>query len=284
MNYFNKLPTISYQGQLVKNLLARAKLSDETRSNNLVFQKYTTEDSDRVDLLANDYYDSPGYSWLVWFSNDTIDPYYGLALSERDFQDYIKTKYGSIEAASRKIVQFRLNWDLLDNEVTPAEFQLLGTRKKYYTPILNEYLQTSRYVVKQDETAVTTNVVVKVTFSEVSGAFVPGEEIRKSSSVYGYVGTEATDDSLLVYNVVQLGSVFLPGDVLTGVESNATLTVESVDIITKAIPDDELSFWQPVSAYDLEVEENERKKNIKLLDARYKDTAEAELKRLMRDR
>ena len=74
MNYFNKLPTIIYDGQLAKNLLARAKLSDSTRNNKLTFQRYTINELDRVDVLSNYYYDNPGYSWFcLLYTSDAAD-------------------------------------------------------------------------------------------------------------------------------------------------------------------------------------------------------------------
>lgn len=283
MNYFNKLPTITYQGQLAKNLLSRAKLSDETRSNNLVFQKYATNDLDRADILANDYYDSPAYTWLVWFSNNTIDPYYQFALSEDDFTKYIEKKYGSVQKAARDIAYFRVNWSALEDELTPQQFNSAGSLKKYYEPVLDEYLQTYKYILKKDDTSVSTNLIVLLTVTNIVGSFVLNEEVRQTPTIYGKV-VSIDQSNLIVQNVLEQGSTFTVGTRLTGVDSSAYGTISSVTILSRPIPIDELGFWEPVSFLDFETELNEAKRNIKLLDARYKDKAEEELKRVMRDR
>lgn len=283
MNYFNKLPTITYQGQLAKNLLSRAKLSDETRSNSLIFQKYSTGDLDRADILANDYYDSPAYTWLVWFSNNTIDPYYDFALTELDFTKYIEKKYGSVQKAARDIAYFRVNWSSLEYELTPQQFNLAGSLKKYYEPILNEYLQTHKYVLKKDDISVSTNLIVLLTLSNVVGQFELNEEIRQSPTIYGKV-TSIDGSNLIVQNVLEQGATFTVGSMINGVDSFARGVISSVNILSRPIPIDELSFWEPVSYLTFETELNESKRSIKLLDARYKDKAEEELKRVMRDR
>jgi hypothetical protein len=283
MNYFNKLPTITYMGQLAKNVLARSKLSDETKANNLAFQKYTTEEFDRVDNLANDYYNSPGYSWLVWFSNDTIDPYYGFSLSEFDFQEYIRSKYGSVEKALRTIAGFRIKWENLNPELSPLQYSQAGTLKKYYQPVLNSDLQPYKYITANFPTKLATNVIVQVSFTSTEGTFIVGEEVRQNPLVYGSV-VSVTNDFVIVKNIVELGAVFTPGAVLFGVDSGATGTVETVTELSRAIPSDEIPFWESYSFFDYEQELNEQKRNIRLLDARYRNAAESELKRTMRDR
>ena len=283
MNYFDKLPTITYQGQLSKNLLSRAKLSDETMANSLVFQKYATTDLDRADMLANDYYNSPGYTWLVWMSNNIIDPYYAFALPEYDFNNYIIKKYGSVAKATRDIAFFRINWDALEDTLTPEQFKAAGALKKYYEPVLNEYLQVIKYITKRDDTAVATNLIVSITIKDQVGSFKPSEEVRQTATIYGKL-TSAFDSTLIVQNVLEQGSTFTVGSRITGVESGASGIIESVTVLSRPIPITEIGFWQPVSYFEAENEANEFKRNIRLLDARYKNKAEEEFKRVMRDR
>lgn len=284
MNYFKNLPTISYQGQTVKNLLARAKLSDETKSNDLVFQKHVLDPQDRIDHIAYDYYDSPGYSWLVMFSNNTVDPYYDFNITEREFEEYIKNKYGSLELAQRKIVKFRINWEAIPFRVSPEDFNELGIFKKYFAPILDSDLQVKEYAFRLSKTEVTSNMIVELTLTDQSGTFKLDEELRQSASLYGFVAADQVDDKILVKNVVELGNNFTIGSTVTGVESNATATISTVNVLNRSIPEAELVVWEPVTAYTVEFEANEKKKNIKLLDSRYRDRAESEFKRTMRSR
>ena len=279
MNYFNKLPTIIYDGQLAKNLLARAKLSDDTRNNKLVFQRYTINELDRVDVLSNYYYDSPGYSWLVWFSNDVIDPYYDMPLAEIDFNRYLEAKYGSIESATRKIEFYRFDWVSIDTVLTPQQFANLGKSKKYYKPVLDVNLIPVQYVVDQKDYVVATNRIEQITINNISGTFVVGEEIQVSGSVYATVAGVG-DDYLICKHIV---GGLLVGNIVTGQTSSASATITLVPAqpLTQNIDINEVVYWKPVTAFEYENEINELKKEVKLLDVRFKSQAENDLKRLM---
>ena len=275
MNYFNKLPTITYNGQLAKNLLARAKLSDDTRNNKLVFQRYTMNELDRVDVLSNYYYDSPGYSWLVWFSNDVIDPYYDMPLPELDFTRYLEAKYGSVAIAMRKIEFYRLNWVGIEETLTPQQFNALGKNRKYYKPVLDVNLIPVQYVINPKDYVVSTNRIEQYALTSIVGVFVAGEEIQVDGSTYATVEAVGPDYILCKHVVGDIeGSI-------TGQTSGATATITLKTSLAINIPNDEIIYWTPVTAFEYENELNELKKEVKLLDVRFKSQAENDLKRLM---
>lgn len=277
MNYFNKFPTVVYNGQLAKNLLARAKLSDETRANKLVFQRYTMNELDRVDVVSNYYYDNPGYSWLVWFSNDIIDPYYDMPLTEYDFMKFIENKYGSMEAAMRKTMFYRINWVNFDQTLTPQQFNDLGKNKKYYKPVLDANLVPVQYIINEKDYVVSTNRVQIYTLNITSGTFTIGEEVQINGSTYAIIDAIG-DDYVICKHIV---GNFQVGSTVTGQTSSAVATITLVNTITENIPLDETIYWTSVSAFEYENELNELKKEVKLLDVRFKSQAEADLKRLM---
>ncbi|NDB85176.1 MAG: hypothetical protein EB127_21115, partial [Alphaproteobacteria bacterium] len=157
MNYFNKLPIISYNGYDVKNILARAQLSKQTKASYSLFYPYTLTDDDRIDRLSKDYYENAGYSWLVWLANETIDPYYDLSVTDVDLANLIKSKYGSLETAARKIKHYRIDWVNDTTELTPEQFDNLsndsfnGSHSKYFEVVLDSYGLVKKYVRKQDQ-------------------------------------------------------------------------------------------------------------------------------------
>jgi hypothetical protein len=277
MNYFNKFPTITYDGQLAKNLLARAKLTDDVRNNGLVFQRYTVNELDRADILSNYYYDSPGYSWLVWFSNDVIDPYYDMPLNDIDFNRYVESKYGSIETAARKIEFYRLNWTGIETVLTPQQFLSLGKTKKYYRPVLDANLRPAQYIIDTKDYVVSTNRIEQITLTNISGTFIVGEEIQVSGSVYATV--EGVGDDYLICKHVVGG--FSIDNIITGQTSSASARITLKTVLTENIQIDEIIYWVAVTSLDYENEMNELKKEIKLLDVRFKPQAENDLKRLM---
>lgn len=278
MNYFNKIPTISYQGHSTKNLLARARLSDKQKNNQAVYYPYTVKEDDRSDLISYHYYDSPGYSWLIWLANDIIDPYYDMPLNETEFNNFIIQKYGSLESAIRKTKCYRNNYlSNLGNISISSYNSLYSNFKKYYDPIVDNDYQVVAYTRKQDNDEQATNQLVTVSLSSVTGTFTVGEEIRKNSTNYGFViysSPTSVSYQHTVGNITQ-------GDVIAGVESGASATVLTIASVSQSLAYTESTYWEPVSYYDYEHELNQAKKEIKLLDARYKGEVESEFKRIM---
>ena len=277
MNYFDKLPTITYNDNLVKNLLARARLSDSVRKQKTAFYPYTMDAADRIDNLSNLYYDNPGYSWLIWLTNNTVDPYFDLPLSEEDLFSHIVAKYGSFELAQRKIKLFRTNWyDNTDQELTVAQFDALASSyKKYYEPVLDNVLNVAKYVRKRRDETVATNKIVSATISSVTGQFKVGEEIRVNGTNYAFC-TYVSATSLTLQHVVGTLS-----GTITGQESGATAIIGTVTTLKETLAAQDNSFWSPVTFLEYEQELNEAKKLIKLLDVRFASQADSDLRRIM---
>ncbi len=106
--YFDSFPDVEYSGVSVKNITLRAKILDSYKTNASNFYPYTLADGETADNLAFDYYGDPGYNWIIYYCNDIIDPYYDWPVSNRDFDSYIKDKYGSVEACKSTTAFYRL--------------------------------------------------------------------------------------------------------------------------------------------------------------------------------
>lgn len=287
MNYFDKLPTITYNNNLVKNLLARARLSDTIKQQKTAFYPYTMDGNDRIDNLANLYYDNPGYTWLIWLTNNTVDPYHDMVLSEEDLISHITSKYGSFDLAQRKIKLFRTNWyENTSQELTVAEFDALqSSYKKYYEPVLNNVLNVAKYVRKRRDETVATNKIVSAAITSVTGTFKVGEEIRVNATNYAFC-TYASATSLTLQHV--MGSI---SGTITGQESGATATIPLREVNNVLVPDvttlketlaaQDNTFWSPVTFLEYEQELNEAKKQVRLLDVRYASQASSDLRRVM---
>lgn len=282
MNYFDKIPTITYKGALCKNLLARARLSDQTREQKAVFYPYTMEGADRVDILSNDYYDDPGFTWLIWLTNNTIDPYYDVALEETDFVQYIIKKYGSYENAARKIQFYRNNWyDNTNVQITVTQFNALSpSLKKYYEPVIDNNLAPIAYKRKRHDDTVATNKVITLGISNATGTFTVGEEIRVTTSNYAFV-TFANSSVVTCQHVT---GEFTTIDTITGQTSGVQADIDTVTLIIETAASTDVGYWTPVTFLDYEQEQNENKKTIQLLDPRYVGQAESDLRRVMNAR
>lgn len=281
MNFFNKIPTITYDGQLVRNIMARAKLSDTTKNNNQLFFEYTDSGEVRADTLSYQYYKSPGYSWLIWFANEVIDPYYDMALNSYDFEQFITAKYGSIELAQRKIAHYKLNWADSIADITIEAFENLqpGT-KKYWEPILDYNLNVKVYTRKKDDQILNTNRVGSINFINATGTFKQGEEIQQLDDTTTYGFCTFADNSTLT--VQHLQRSFRINTTIVGKESGAQAQVVAVNnyLATTAAYTNSY-YWSPVTFYDYEYDLNEKKKQILLMDAMQVSRAEQELIRVM---
>lgn len=279
MNYFNKLPTITYDNKVAVNILARSKLSDQTKGDRRLFLPYTTSDGDRADMISQSYYDNPGYTWLIWFANETIDPYYEMSLSELDLQDYIIAKYGSTELAQRKIAFYRTNGNTDDRVLTKQQYENLPYgEQKYWEPVLDYLLNVKEYKRKDEPQEVSTNRIGSINITNLTGQFKIGEEVQYTGTNYGFC-TYASNTALTVNNIT---GAFEVNTTIIGKESGAQATVVACNnAISTTQAYDQSQYWEAVSFYDYEIEENERKKEILLMDVRYATQAEQELKRTM---
>lgn len=292
MNYFDKFPLINYNGHLAVNLLSRAQLSDQTRAQRSIFYPYTIKDYDRADGLSENYYDSPEYSWLIWMTNDMIDPYYDYPLSDSDFDAYLTDKYGSIAQANRKIKYYRTKWVNEEGVISTSAFEALTSGfKKYYAPVTDSSYTITGYTRRKADVTVSTNKVIQIIISAPrSGEFVKGEEIYKQGNTAVYsecmhpISYPVLDDSSPFIGIQHMVGAFQVGDVLVGKTSGATATVSSVNLISETLASTEANYWEAVTCFEYEQELNQKKKQIKLIDSRYRNTVEAELQRTMETR
>lgn len=289
MNYFNKFPLINYDGHLAVNLLTRAQLSPQTRNQRTIFYPYTIKDYDRVDNLSENYYDSPEYSWLIWMTNDIVDPYYDYPLSDADFDAYVVDKYGSIANAYRKTKYYRTKW-ANEEAITPVSTYngLDPSFKKYYDPVVDADYNITGYRRKRNDVTVNTNKVVQIGIrGPRTGEFIKGEEIYKhgDTSVYAEcvhaVQYPVPEDSDPLIGLQHVNGTFAIDDQIVGKTSGATAYINTLVVVSETLASTEADYWEAVSCYDYENELNQKKKEIKLLDVRYRNQVESELQRVM---
>lgn len=278
MNYFNKIPDISYNGYTVKNILSRARLSDKTRNNKVLFYPYTIKEGERADIISNYYYDDPGYTWLLYMANNIVDPYYDMPVSNDDMNNLIVKKYGNIETAQRKVMYYRNNWSASTDQITIDNYEAFPSyAAKYFDPVVDTSYNVRGYVRKRHDDVVSTNQILSLTVSGIA-AFTVGEELRVSPTVYGFViGNNGS--SVMIQHT---SGAFTIGNQVQGQESLKIDLITDIVTLSQTLAYTEATYWSPVSMYDYEVEKNEDNKQIKLIDVRYKSNVEAELKRVLR--
>ncbi len=108
MTYFRQVSDLLYQSQLsnrnssedyirVKNLFRRAKIREDLYKYFTTFTKYKITGEQRPDQVAEKYYGSAEYDWVVLLSNNIINIRTEWPLSDSEMQDFLSRKYTESE-------------------------------------------------------------------------------------------------------------------------------------------------------------------------------------------
>lgn len=271
-NYFNKLGIITYDDQLVNNIISSVRFKDIVLKTQAAFYPYTIKEGERADTIAANYYDDARYTWLVYLSNKIMDPYYEWPLSQYDFQKYLIKKYGTIAEAADKVAFYKVNWESDDSLLTPSGYAALSTDlKKYWAPVVGVQGTVVNYERKELDWVVETNQVVSVTVSSVDGYQLDEKVTQKQNGVVAAIGTikaiDSTNNRLTLFHITGTFKRwhFFIGT-LIGSKSNTSRNVSAVTTVKNSIPTAEAAYWVEVNQHTYEDDLNESKKHIQLID------------------
>lgn len=134
-SYFGNFPQTTFNGIKIPNILTRVKFIESLKLNSTIFYPYVIEEGETADSIATWYYGSPVYDWIIYLTNNIIDPYSQWPKSYIQFNDFIIKKYGSIDAAKSEILFYRKNPDIGYISSDGTDFST--TSKPGYDIILN---------------------------------------------------------------------------------------------------------------------------------------------------
>lgn len=274
-SYFKNFPTVVYNNSLATNIIARAKIDGTVRDKTAVFFPYTIREGERPDVIASNYYEDPNFAWLIYYANETLDPYFEWPLSANEFQSFIRTKYGSVPKAQDTIAFFRNNWQIDDTIINVGAYGGLPSNlKKYWVPILDYKNNPISYERAKLDTVVETNFVVEIDHTGIT-PFQIGEIVKQGLA--SAIVASAYSGAIVVEKIQ--GS-FAAGTI-SNYDGTQTTTVTSVTTLSQPIPATELVYYSPVSAYEYEDEINEQRKEIYIIDKTYLNQIELEMKALL---
>ena len=298
---FSKFPTISYNGTVATNISVRLKFDEMVQNNMVLFYPYTIGEGERADVIAHEYYGDSSYTWLIYLANNIQDPLADWPKTEDQLKRHIENAYGSIPQAMEKIVFYRVEWASDDSMLSSAAYTALPQAlKKYWKPEYSDGRKLLRYVRAQEDWVIETNKIVKLSMTFSGDAPAVGSYVyQMTAGAKSASGEVALIDGNSVYvkHVIGefLGSTITPkttytGEVTVGVCSNVSLHSSSFqpavyenNVLAEIPPlwSSEENYWVPVSAYEYEVEINEAKKSIRLIDTSYLDTIERDIRILL---
>jgi len=284
--YFSKFPLTRYSNSVAIDITKRVKLLDRVSGNPFAFFPYDISNGERADNFSNRYYDDPFMSWLLYLSNNIVDPYYEWYLQNNELEELIIKKYGSIEQAKLKIKFYRNNWENKEPLSISGYNALLEQLKFYWKPIYTSTAIKEYKRVEEDWTFNTNKIVAysvsntSFTYDEVcdivfsAGQVGKGQVVQSSNNtVYlkNISGTNVTNSSVSI-----TGSSYIYGQ-----ESQVNTVFTSAQVKSNSIPSEELIYYTPITYYDYELEKNEFNRSIRVIDKNLKSVASDNLRTLM---
>ena len=263
--YFDRFPIVDYDGSVAKNILARVDFTEKTKRDIYSTFQFTLEEGfERPDLLSYNYYGSSKFDWMIYLTNNIVDPYYDYYKSTEDFKNYMETKYGSNSNARSITLFYRLNWHEDERLITIQQYDSLvanetANARKYWKPKLTNTGAVIGYERIKEEWIVSTNKVLSLSLSVVPTGFEVGDRVSQTSTnafaTIDYIDLE--NNRLTVKHVSGTFAV------------NAAEGISEITVLSQNIPEAEAEYWYAVNAYDDEKEANELKRNVVVLKSSY---------------
>lgn len=282
--FFSYFPTVLYANNATSNILAKIKFQESVKKNLAVFYSYTVKEGERPDQIAEKYYEDANYDWLIYLSNDIVDPYHQWPRTQAEMESYISTKYGSAANAAAHVAFYRTNYQNDDRVISTAAFNALSSgEKQYWQPIVGYNDAVLNYERKQQDLITETRCTqtIRGTFTDVPEV---GTIIKAVIQGGGLVprGTVAFANATVV-TMKHVEGVWAESLVVkdAGTEETLQMNITSVDDAVLGVPDTEVTYWEPVTWFDYEYEQNEAKRNIQLVSSVYVNTIERDMRDLL---
>jgi hypothetical protein len=145
---------------------------------------YQMKENERMDMIADRYYDNDRFDKWIALANDIINP---LAFCVQDSASIDKAaadKYGSVEAARSTVVFWENNWRDDDSIIPPVVYNALSPRiKQLYDRVQNYRGQVSGYKRKQIDNRKSASTI---TSNGITVKVIQDDEVPYYSPVTGY--------------------------------------------------------------------------------------------------
>ena len=83
--FFADFPIIKYNNEPVRDISVRIDILENIKTDPYAFLPYTVKNGERAEEVAYLYYGNPKYVWIVYLSNNIIDPYFEWPLDNYEF-------------------------------------------------------------------------------------------------------------------------------------------------------------------------------------------------------
>lgn len=282
---FSKFPAVSYNGSIITNITVRLKFDEMVENNLMAFYPYTVGEGERADVVAFNYYGDSNYAWLIYLANNIYDPLGDWHKTEDQLKRYLTSTYGSPAAAQEKVMFYRVEWASDDSMISTSAYNALpAINKKYWEPKFSPPKSITHYERARVDWVIDTNKIVELRTETETLDVTVGQTLHQMSagvkSAKGEVSFVTKTPTGYTLQVKHIEGEFVASKTLYSGE-NSLGQCTYVSILAEPLAPSEAAYWVPVTAYDYEVELNEAKKHIRLIDASYIDTIERDIRMIV---
>jgi hypothetical protein len=255
-------------------------------ANPFIFYPYEIN-NERADQLSDRYYDDAFQSWILYFSNKIVDPYYEWHLNENEFNEFIVSKYGTYELAYKKVKFYRNNWVDQDNISLSYYDALVPNLKKYWEPVYGYSNKTVSYKRVEQDWVLNTNKIVSYTV-DTDLSFIKDEVCQINFGINGITSTgkgqilSFSNTAIFLQHMSGTYTDSNPGYIF-GTESGSNVAFTSVSTIAESIPAEDEIYWKPITYFEYENEKNEYNRTVRVIDKNYEQKISDDLKTLMNE-
>jgi len=262
-NYFKLFPTITYENRLVTDITRRVRILEQLSTDPYAILPYIVKEGERPEDVAYYYYGDQNKVWMVYLANNIVDPYIQWPIDDQNLYYTLLKKY-----ALHGLVFTSSDVNVDDNTIRLVGHTLKTTDPIIYTNGLN----------------IPSPLVSGTTYYAI---FVDENTIKLATS-----STNATNGTAINITSIGEGSFSRNMDVFlnsTNITSNIVYAVHVNDSELKItydtyaygniVPAD----WTLVRVYDYEVQQNENKRHIFLINRNYAVQLQRDLQKVINE-
>jgi hypothetical protein len=274
--YFKNFNVIQYgnssSNTAVVDITERVITLQNVEKNPYIFYPVDITNGSRADQVAYYNFNDQFSSWVLYLTNDIVDPYYEWYLTQDQFNSFIETKYGSIANAMQTVAFWQNNW-ANQPALTPAAYtaEISGNigRMKYWQPVLNSRGDIFEYARVQSDWSTSTNQVVTYSINAYSSSvstFTSNEIVNLNGN--GQAQFVQSNSSVLVVQHT-FGNTTISNGYIYGTSSTANVIINGILSSVNTIPANEIAYWTPIYYYDMENIKNEGNRTIRVMQPQY---------------
>ncbi len=262
-DYFKLFPTTTYDSRLVTDITRRPRIVEQLATDPYAILPYVVKEGERPEDVAYYYYGDQNKVWMVYLANNIVDPYIQWPLDDQNLYYTLLKKY---EISGLTFTNSNVNIDA--DTITLTAHTLKTTDPIVFTvgsavpaPLVSG---TTYYAIFVDENT------IKLA-SSASNA-INGTAINLTSIGDGSFARDMT----VFFNSTQITSNI--AYVLNNADSSIKITYDTYQyggVVTTE--------WTIVRIYEHEIQQNENKRHIFLINRNYSQQLQRDLKKVINE-